>query len=135
MNVPCYSECFYKKEGEWYYTGTYKSLRLEDLTPKEFDNLSQEASPLLCALAFAPVLTALQTRDALVKETLAGRKNVTPQIIFETSQLYAAGALKVAVVGIQCVGFNQMLYSVALQQAQRFQSHARSKVTLTTDAS
>jgi Domain of unknown function (DUF6697) len=37
-----YAECFYQKDGEWYYTGTYKSLRLEDLTPKEFDNLSQE---------------------------------------------------------------------------------------------
>jgi hypothetical protein len=74
-----------------------------------------------------------QTRDALVKETLAGRKNVTPQIIFETSQLYAAGALKIAVVGIQCVGFNRMLYSVALQQTQRFQSLARGKVaTITT---
>ncbi|KAF8485632.1 hypothetical protein JB92DRAFT_1537551 [Gautieria morchelliformis] len=117
LNILCYSECFYNKAGEWYYTGTYTSLRLEDLTPKEFDNLSQE------------------TRDALVKETLAGRKNVTPQIIFETSQLYAVGALKVAVVGIRCIGFNRMLYSVALQQAHRFQSHGRGKVALTKGAS
>lgn len=87
----------------------------------------------LC-LPIAPLLTTFQTRDVLVKETLAGRKNVTPQIIFETSQLYAAGALKVAVVGIQCVGFNRMLYSVALQQAQRFQSHARNKAALAKDA-
>lgn len=70
-----------------------------------------------------------------MKETLAGRKNVTPQIIFETSQLYAVGALKVAVVGVQCIGFNRMLYSVALQQTQRFQSLARSKVATVTSAS
>ncbi|KAF8589673.1 hypothetical protein K439DRAFT_1628450 [Ramaria rubella] len=108
--MPKPTECFYKKEGEWYYTGTYKSLRLEDLTTKEYDNLSEE------------------TRDALVKETLAGRKNSTPQVIFETSQLYAAGALKVAVVGIQCIGFNRMLYSVALQQAQRFQALGKAKI-------
>lgn len=70
-----------------------------------------------------------------MKETVAGRKNATPQVIFETSQLYAAGALKVAVVGIQCVGFNRMLYSVALQQAQRFQGSGRGKLITTKDVS
>ena len=37
-------ECFYYKEGKWYYAGQYIALRLEDLTAKEWDNLSPEVS-------------------------------------------------------------------------------------------
>ena len=30
--------------------------------------------------------------------------------MYETGQLYAAGALKVACIGLQCIGFNEDLY-------------------------
>ena len=55
-----------------------------------------------------------------MKETLAGRKNSSPQNTYETSQLYAAGALKVACVGLQCVGFNQTVYKSILDHAAKF---------------
>jgi hypothetical protein len=55
-----------------------------------------------------------------VKETLSGRKNSSPQNTYETSQLYAAGALKVACVGLQCVGFNQTVYKSILDHAAKF---------------
>lgn len=38
----CFVECFYNKDGKWYYARTYTALRLADLTPKEFEQLSTE---------------------------------------------------------------------------------------------
>lgn len=55
-----------------------------------------------------------------MKETLSGRKNSSPQNTYETSQLYAVGALKVACVGLQCVGFNQTVYKSILEHAAKF---------------
>ena len=55
-----------------------------------------------------------------MKETLSGRKNSSPQNTYETSQLYAVGALKVACVGLQCVGFNQTVYKSVLDHAVKF---------------
>ncbi|CAK5268255.1 unnamed protein product [Mycena citricolor] len=95
------TECFYNKDGNWYYAGVYKGFRMADLTPKEWDALSAE------------------TTQALVKETIAGRKNTSPQNIYETSQLYSCGALRVACVGLQCVGFNKPLYHAILDQAAK----------------
>ncbi|KAF8801448.1 hypothetical protein BYT27DRAFT_7198244 [Phlegmacium glaucopus] len=100
MNKPI--ECFYNKEGMWYYAGSYKAFRLDDLSVKEWAQLSPE------------------TTSAIVKETLFGRKNSSPQNTYETSQLYAAGALKVACVGLQCVGFNQTVYKSILEHAAQF---------------
>lgn len=86
------TECFYNNEGTWYYAGSYKAFQLDDVTTREWAELSTETS------------------SALIKDTIAGRKNSSPQNTYETSQLYAAGALKVACVGLQCVGFNQEVY-------------------------
>ncbi|KAJ2988313.1 hypothetical protein NUW54_g9155 [Trametes sanguinea] len=93
------TECFFNKDGKWYYAGVYKSFRLEDLCTQEWECLSTETS------------------QALVKETLAGRKNTSPQNGYETGQLYAAGALKVACIGLQCIGFNDALYRGLLEHA------------------
>ena len=53
----------------------------------------------------------------ILKETLAGRKNISAQNNYEANQLYAAGALRVACVGLQCVGFNEGLYRGLLDHA------------------
>ncbi|EIM82308.1 uncharacterized protein STEHIDRAFT_160857 [Stereum hirsutum FP-91666 SS1] len=98
-------ECFYNKDGKWYYAGTYTALRLADLTPKEFEQLSTETTQLL------------------IRETISSRKNTSPQNIFEVTQLYACGALKVACVGLQCIGFNRELYE-KLQELGQNASHA-----------
>lgn len=55
-----------------------------------------------------------------MKETIAGRKNTSPQNIYETSQLYTSGALRVACVGLQCVGFNDDVYRAILDQSAKF---------------
>lgn len=55
--------------------------------------------------------------QVIIKETLAGRKNISAQNNYETGQLYAAGALKVACIGLQCVGFNEGLYRGLLDHA------------------
>lgn len=60
-----------------------------------------------------------QTTQALIKETLSSRKNTSPQNVYETAQLYAAGALKVACVGLQCVGFNGDMYKGVLELAAK----------------
>ncbi|KAJ7184598.1 hypothetical protein C8R46DRAFT_1343652 [Mycena filopes] len=95
------TECFYNKDGNWYYAGVYRAFRLEDLSTKEWEALSNE------------------TTQALVKDTIAGRKNTSPQNTYETAQLYAAGALRVACLGLQCVGFNKAMYHAVLEQAAK----------------
>ncbi|KAI6124028.1 hypothetical protein EDD16DRAFT_592804 [Pisolithus croceorrhizus] len=94
------TECFYHKNGKWYYAGTYRAFRMDDLTTQEWDLLSTE------------------TTQALIKETLAGRKNVSPQNTYETGQLYAVGALRISCVGLQCIGFNKGVYHAVLEQSR-----------------
>ncbi|KAF8839849.1 hypothetical protein BDN67DRAFT_904658, partial [Paxillus ammoniavirescens] len=94
------TECFYNKDGKWYYAGTYKAFRMDDLTTQEWEALSTE------------------TTQAIVKETLAGRKNVSPQNHYETAQLYVVGALRVACIGLQCVGFSEDVYRGVLEQSR-----------------
>ncbi|KAF6758611.1 hypothetical protein DFP72DRAFT_176996 [Ephemerocybe angulata] len=96
------TECFYNNEGTWYYAGCYKAFLLDVVSTKEWDQLSSE------------------TTSALIKETLAGRKNTTPQNNYETGQLYAAGALKLACIALQCVGFNLEVYHSVSDLATRF---------------
>ncbi|KAI0781526.1 hypothetical protein BD413DRAFT_506005 [Trametes elegans] len=92
-------ECFFNKDGNWYYAGVYMSFRLEDLCTQEWECLSTETS------------------QALIKETLAGRKNTSPQNVYETGQLYSVGALKIACIGLQCIGFNDALYRGLVEHA------------------
>lgn len=66
----------------------------------------------------------MQTTQAIVKETIEGRKNTSAQNIYEVTQLYAAGALKVAVIALQCVGFNQSMYHLLLEHASKCTSSA-----------
>lgn len=40
------SECFYNKDGKWYYAGTYKAFRMDDLTVQEWESLSTEVISL-----------------------------------------------------------------------------------------
>ncbi|KAI6017441.1 hypothetical protein EDC04DRAFT_2902622 [Pisolithus marmoratus] len=87
-------------DGKWYYAGTYVAFRMDDLTTQEWGLLSTE------------------TTQALIKETLAGRKNVSPQNTYETGQLYAAGALRASCVGLQCIGFNNKVYHSVLEQSR-----------------
>lgn len=61
----------------------------------------------------------LQATSAIIKETLAARKNSSPQNTYETSQLYSSGALKVICIGLQCVGFNQDIYKAILEHSAR----------------
>ncbi|KAG1838959.1 hypothetical protein C8R48DRAFT_782258 [Suillus tomentosus] len=93
------TECFYNKDGKWYYAGVYEAFRMDDLTTEEWEALS------------------IETTQTLVKETLAGRKNLSPQNLYETGQLYAVGALRVACIGLQCVGFSSAMYRAVLEQA------------------
>ncbi|KZT74072.1 hypothetical protein DAEQUDRAFT_754054 [Daedalea quercina L-15889] len=95
------TECFYSKNGYWYYTGLYKTFWLDELSPAEWVNLPNE------------------TTQAIVKQTLAARKNTAPQNVYETGQLYAAGALRVACIGLQCVGFSHAVYTQLIEAAER----------------
>ncbi|KIP07513.1 hypothetical protein PHLGIDRAFT_416150 [Phlebiopsis gigantea 11061_1 CR5-6] len=94
------SECFFNKDGKWYYAGVYRTFKLKDITPQEWIKLPVE------------------TTQAIVKETVQHRKNTSPQNIYEVGQLYAAGALKTACIGLQCIGFNNALYKGLLSQAE-----------------
>ncbi|GLB35623.1 hypothetical protein LshimejAT787_0211880 [Lyophyllum shimeji] len=113
MNKP--TECFFNKDGIWYYAGVYKAFRLADLTTKEW-----------AALPF-------ETTQAIVKETIAARKNTSPQNVYEINQLYAAGALRVACVGLQCIGFNNAMYAALIEQAHAFAHSKWAGVTASTN--
>ncbi|KAI6104494.1 hypothetical protein EV401DRAFT_2017297, partial [Pisolithus croceorrhizus] len=110
-----FTECFYYKDGKWYYAGTYRAFRMDDLTIQEWELLSTEVQEMICDL-FALHVDILQTTQALIKKTLAGRKNASPQNTYEAGQLYAVGALRVSCVGLQCIGFNNQVYHVILEQ-------------------
>ncbi|KDQ34118.1 hypothetical protein PLEOSDRAFT_1031682, partial [Pleurotus ostreatus PC15] len=99
------TDFFYHKNGHWYYAGVYKAFRMEDLTTKEWDALSTE------------------TTSAIVKDTILARRNSSPQNIYEVTQLYTCGALKVACIGIQCVGFNLAVFHALLDHATKY-AHA-----------
>lgn len=120
------TECFFNKNGYWYYTGLYKTFWLDELSPAEWENLSAEVCPFICAhrltaqaVGRPPVLHVPKTVQALVKQTLAARKNTTPQNVYETGQLYAAGALRVGCIGLQCVGFSLNVYTQLIEAAER----------------
>jgi hypothetical protein len=36
------SECFYHKDGLWYYAGSYKAFKLDTLSTKEWTGLAQD---------------------------------------------------------------------------------------------
>ncbi|KAG6840593.1 hypothetical protein C0991_005683 [Blastosporella zonata] len=110
-SVDVVAQCFFNKDGIWYYAGIYTAFRLADLTAKEW-------------AALAPEVTQM-----LVKETILARKNTSPQNVYETTQLYAAGALKVACVALQCVGFNNAMYAALLEQARVFTQSKWAAVT------
>ncbi|KZT11155.1 uncharacterized protein LAESUDRAFT_720346 [Laetiporus sulphureus 93-53] len=115
-----HTECFYNKDGKWYYAGIYQAFWLDELTPAEWENLSNEVQPPSPHILLSLTLPAFsKTTQALVKETLAGRKNTSPQNVYETGQLYIAGALKVACIGLQCIGFNNNLYRMLLEHAAK----------------
>lgn len=69
-----------------------------------------------------------QTAQAIIKETVAARKNTSPQNLYEISQLYGAGALKVGAVALQCVGFNNALYRAIIEQAATCKATGRWRV-------
>ncbi|KAJ3993014.1 hypothetical protein F5050DRAFT_1810898 [Lentinula boryana] len=54
-----------------------------------------------------------------VNVTTLGRKNTSPLNTYEVNELYAAGAFKVAVITLQCVGFNDSMYRLLLEQASK----------------
>ncbi|KAI6111216.1 hypothetical protein F5141DRAFT_1063545 [Pisolithus sp. B1] len=111
------TECFYHKDGQWYYAGTYRAFRTDDLTTQERELFSTEVQEMVRDL-FTLYMDILRTTQALVKETLAGRKNVSPQNTYETGQLYAVGALRISCVGLQCIGFNNEVYHAVLEQSR-----------------
>ncbi|KAI0027713.1 hypothetical protein K488DRAFT_14588, partial [Vararia minispora EC-137] len=108
-------ECFYTRGGKWYYAGVYQAIRLADLAPVEWEQLTPEVR----YPSFFEDLSYFrgQASQALIKDTITGRKNVSPQNIYEVTQLYVAGALRVACVGIQCIGFNEALYKAVIDHA------------------
>ena len=40
-------ECFFNKDGKWYYAGVYQSFRLPDITPQEWVQLPTEVRSIL----------------------------------------------------------------------------------------
>jgi hypothetical protein len=90
---------------------------MDDLTAQEWEALSTEVKYIYFCAMHCPNNLDTQTTNALIKETIAGRKNVSPQNLYEIGQLYAAGALRVACIGLQCVGFSTGMYRAVLEQA------------------
>ena len=49
-----WAECFYNKDGNWYYAGIYKAFRLENLNTKEWEALSNEVAFLSSLFVLVP---------------------------------------------------------------------------------
>jgi hypothetical protein len=63
-------------------------------------------------------LNVLQTKRAIINDTLAERASVSPAVKYEVAQLYAVGALSVACVGLQCVGYDAQLSAALFAHAE-----------------
>ncbi|KAF8993975.1 hypothetical protein BDQ17DRAFT_1367555 [Cyathus striatus] len=107
------TDCFYNHVDAWYYAGSYRMFRMEDLTTAEWASLP------------------IETQQSISKDTISGRKNVSPQNIYEVSQLYRCGALKAACIGLQCVGFRQDVYKSLLDQSA---TYTKQRVVVQTQA-
>ncbi|KAF8319375.1 hypothetical protein DL93DRAFT_2164586 [Clavulina sp. PMI_390] len=97
-------EVFYNKNGDWFYVGTFKSYPLPDMTSVEFEELP------------------LEIRANLIQSTVdrwPADPSQTTAIEREVAQLYEEGKLKVACVGLQCMGFNYSLSRIMLEQSRR----------------
>ena len=46
-------ECFYNNDGIWYYAGSYKAFHLDNVSTKEWEQLSQEVVFSLFNRAFS----------------------------------------------------------------------------------
>jgi hypothetical protein len=53
----------------------------------------------------------------MLKLTLAERANISPANQYEVAQLYTAGALSVACVGVQCIGYDHGLSTAIMEAA------------------
>ncbi|KAI6131157.1 hypothetical protein EDD16DRAFT_1539441, partial [Pisolithus croceorrhizus] len=92
------TECFYYKEEKWYYAGTYRAFRMDDLTTHEWELLSTKVQKMIRDL-FTLYVGILQTTQAQIKEPFGG-KSMLLQNTYETGQLYAVGALRLSCVGL-----------------------------------
>ncbi|KAJ8508184.1 hypothetical protein ONZ45_g9531 [Pleurotus djamor] len=77
-------------------------------------------------LTFYTRCPSRQTTSAIVKDTILARRNSSPQNVYEVAQLYACGALKVACVGLQCVGFNTTVFHALVDHANKYAQAALS---------
>jgi hypothetical protein len=66
-------ECFYNKDGKWYYAGTYKAFRMDDLTTQEWEALSTEVKPLMHYRAYRRLHTATFTDNPSHSQGDVGR--------------------------------------------------------------
>jgi hypothetical protein len=111
-------DCFFKKDEKWYYAGRYIGMQLAPLTSREWDELAKEVSLTLRSIHHR-ANPSIQVKSAILKECLSDRRNISPQVIFETGQLHHVGALRVACVGLQCVGFDMVLYKAIVDAAKK----------------
>ncbi|KAF9521152.1 hypothetical protein BS47DRAFT_15201 [Hydnum rufescens UP504] len=104
------AEIFYQQHGEWFYVGTFKAHRLPDLASDEFAHLDE------------------RTKEELIQGTLgaahatvgAGARAGSPSgdERFDGRSMYNSGVLKVACVGLQCIGFNDALNRIMHAQSR-----------------
>ncbi|OBZ65306.1 hypothetical protein A0H81_14766 [Grifola frondosa] len=88
-------EVFHNSDGEIYYVGTYECLRYDD-------------SGLLKDQTFTRHINS--TLDDMVRITATCGKTLQPLI----KDAYEMGILKVEMLGLRCVGFNDELYNAML---------------------
>ena len=67
-----YSECFYNKDGKWYYAGAYKAFRLDDLSVSEWEKpltISFHSLALSDYLSYGPYRNNSTRRCNLINGT------------------------------------------------------------------
>ena len=103
----------------------YTKLSGWKISTQKSGKLYQTKSLFSIPFSYWFLTDAIQTSQLLIKETISGRKNTSPQNLYETAQLYAAGALKIACIGLQCIGFNNVLYRTICAQSGKWKTAAQ----------
>ena len=83
------AECFYNRDGKWYYAGIYKAFQLDDLTTKEWEALSSEVRVFVTFffLVFQSLITFTDRSNYYQRHYRWSQKHFTAERVRDSATL------------------------------------------------
>jgi hypothetical protein len=81
------AECFYNKDGKWYYAGVYLGFRMKDLTSEEWAALSNEVSIFPCRWHALPMYVHADNASNYQGNIGRSQKRLSAEFVRDNSAL------------------------------------------------